>query len=120
MKKIYLFLAVTIMFLIVTASVLPTASTNQIPDDLKVVFKNSCMACHATGGSMMAMAKVNFSNWESYDTDKQAKKADAICKMVSKGAMPPKSFIKSNPGAVLTELQKNNICKWSEALNQNK
>lgn len=117
MKKIYLFLAVTVVLLLVLASFILPVPNKPVPDDLSLVFKNSCMACHASGGSMMAMGKVNFSNWDTYDTAKQAKKAAAICNIVTKGSMPPKSFIKSNLGAALTDEQKAKICKWSAELN---
>jgi hypothetical protein len=44
-----------------------------IPDDVMKVFQNSCMKCHATGGSGMAAAMVNFSVWDTYSAKKQAK-----------------------------------------------
>jgi hypothetical protein len=78
------------------------------------------MACHAEGGSHMAMSMLNFSEWGKYDVDKQAKKAGAICYMLSKEKMPPKSFRKSNPDLIPTQAQIDAICKWSEKLNQNK
>jgi cytochrome c5 len=127
MKNHYLFLGVVVIILISTSSVLsPEMSIDEksttpvnassIPDDLKVIFKNSCMVCHATGGKGMAMAKLNFSEWDNYAPDKQTKKAEAICKIVSKEAMPPKSFRTSYPEAVPTASQKDLICKWSAAL----
>jgi cytochrome c5 len=131
MKKVYLFLAMIGLVLFFTASVLspvkPTgkksttvvAPTSSIPDDLKVIFKNSCMACHSNDGSHMAMTMLNFSDWDNSTPAKQAKKAAAICKMITKGAMPPKSFREANPDAVPTESQKAEICKWSETLTQN-
>ncbi|MFA6334845.1 MAG: heme-binding domain-containing protein [Bacteroidales bacterium] len=120
MKKIYLFLSVIAMVLIVTSLVVPQQPTNPIPDDLKTVFKTSCMACHANEGSRLAMSKVNFSKWDSYDSEKQSRKAASICKSVYRGSMPTKSFVKSNPGAILTDAQKNKICKWSDNLNRNR
>jgi cytochrome c5 len=81
---------------------------------VKDVFKNSCMGCHATGGKGMAMAKLNFSEWDSYSAEKQAKKAEAICNVITKGSMPPKSFRQSHPEAIPTDAQKELICKWSK------
>lgn len=118
MKKIFLFLTVILTFLIVTASVSHTRQTNSIPDDLKSVFKTSCMACHADGGSTVAMSKLNFSKWEGYDSAKQSKKAAAICKKVSSGLMPPRTFLKAHPEATLTDAQKERICKWSETISR--
>lgn len=131
MKKICLFLAAPVMLIIFTCAVsssnnqasekgATTVTTNPIPDDLKVIFKNSCMDCHAAGGKGMAMSKVNFSEWDNYPADKQAKKAEAICKIITKGGMPPKSYKENNPDAVLTAAQIEMICKWSKTLAQAK
>jgi hypothetical protein len=126
MKRTFLFLAIIVMVTVLTASVLSLSkdgenittlmTTNAIPDDLKVIFKNSCMDCHATGGKGMAMAKLNFSDWDNYSPDKQVRKADAICKIVTKGTMPPKSYGEKNPNAIPTASQKDMICKWSKTL----
>ncbi len=127
MKKMYLFLTVIILLLVFASSTLshvnPTnkksntsVTTSSIPEELNTIFKNSCMGCHATGGKGMAMAKVNFSDWDNYSLEKQTKKAAAICKVLSKDAMPPKSFRQSNPEAIPTAAQKDMICKWSETL----
>jgi len=131
MKKFFLFLVVAGMFLTFVASDLSLtdlpgkkdttpATVTSIPDDLNIVFKNSCMGCHATGGKTMAMAKLNFSEWDNYASDKQAKKAAAICKMISKGKMPPKSFRASHPEAIPMASQNDLICKWSKTLTQKK
>jgi hypothetical protein len=87
-----------------------------IPDDVMAVLKNSCMACHGQDGKKMAMSMVNFSAWDNYSADKQAKKASAVCNVVTKGTMPPKNYREANPGAVLTDAQKELICKWSKSL----
>jgi hypothetical protein len=131
MKKTYFLLAITIMVLFLTASVLSpvnpstnrisaSTTTDSIPGELQLIFKKSCMDCHATGGSQMAMTVLNFSEWGNYIPGKQVKKASAICDMISNGAMPPKSFRKAHPDAVPTEAQKDSICKWSSTLTQNK
>jgi hypothetical protein len=131
MKKAMLFLGITLMLSVLSSSELSLSKTTDshnvtlitsvsIPDDLNVVFKNSCMACHSTGGKMMAMSKLNFSDWNNYTPDKQANKATAICKVITKGAMPPQSFLDKNPQAVLTASQKDMICKWSKSLNPEK
>jgi cytochrome c5 len=131
MKKINLFLGITVMFLLSTSAIVAPAkatgeksiafvSAASVPDDLKVIFKNSCMDCHATGGKGMAMAKLNFSDWDNYSADKQSKKAAAICKIITKDAMPPKSYVEKKPAAILTAAQKEMICKWSETLTPKK
>lgn len=85
-----------------------------IPDDVMKIFNNSCGKCHNQGGSGAALANVNFTKWDNYDAVKQAKKAEAICKVISSGKMPPKSFIKKNPLSELTDDQKSLICTWSK------
>jgi len=131
MKKTYLFLTASVMVAVFTASVLSPAkvtgkkgptqiAATSIPDDLQIIFKKSCMDCHATGGSHMAMSLLNFSNWDKYKPGKQTKKAGAICYMISKGSMPPKSYKAANPDAIPTEAQKDAICKWSGTLKQKK
>jgi len=131
MKKNYFLAAITLIALFLIASALSpinpscnknTASTttDSIPVELRLIFKKSCMDCHATGGSQMAMFVLNFSEWGNYGPDKQVKKASAICSEISKGAMPPKSFRKAHPEAIPTEAQKDSICKWSATLSLNK
>lgn len=131
MKKIYFLLATTMMILILTASILPrvepsdkkitkSVTTDSIPGDLLQIFKKSCMDCHANGGSHIAMSVLNFSEWGDLKSGQQVKKAEAICTMISKGSMPPKSFRNAHPDAVPTEVQKDSVCKWSTSLTQNK
>lgn len=127
MKKTYLFIGLAVTIIISAACILSPAKTttdtsiasvtsDAIPDDVKAVFKTSCMPCHAEGGKNMAMSMVNFSKWGEYTTEKQAKKASKICNAVTRGSMPPKAFSESNPDAVLTKDQKEIICKWSTTL----
>ena len=85
-----------------------------ISDDVLKILNNSCAKCHTQGGSGAALANLNLTKWESYDSAKQAKKATAICRTVQSGKMPPKSFINKNPGAALTDAQKTLICSWAQ------
>lgn len=121
MKKVFLFTGVLALVFMAGAFLTSFANqdiSNSIPEDVMNVFTNSCAKCHAAGGSGIAMANLNFSKWGSYDTVKKAKKATAICSAVKRDAMPPKSFLNKNPNAVLTSLQKDLVCKWSESLLQ--
>ncbi len=131
MKKIYFLPVATLMVVFLTASVISrvgqsvkksttSITSDSIPEDLQQIFKRSCMDCHATGGSNMAMSVLNFSEWGDYKPGQQVKKAEAICKIISAENMPPKSFRKAHPDAVPTEAQKDSICKWSATLTQNK
>ncbi|HNX66904.1 MAG TPA: heme-binding domain-containing protein [Bacteroidales bacterium] len=120
MKKYFLFSGLLILMIICTSMVLSNGKNNPsqapIPDDVKAVVKNSCMACHGEGGKKMVMSIVNFSAWDNYSAEKQAKKASAVCNVITKGSMPPKGYLNANPGAVLTAGQKELICNWSKGL----
>ncbi len=122
MKKLnYLMLAILGVFLaaIVIISPLKAVSqkkTNQIanaiPDNVASILKNSCASCHNTGGGMAASVW-SFSAWDSYKVKKQAKKANAICKAISNGSMPPSSVGKDR---IPTAEQKDIVCKWATSL----
>jgi len=127
MKKIYLILA-AIGLVAITVSFVPALSrsaqsngskqlvANPIPTNVKAIIDKSCAGCHADGGSFMAMSKLNFSKWDSYDPKKQADKGAAMCNMLTKGKMPPKSIRKSKPELIPTQEQINMICDWSKTL----
>jgi hypothetical protein len=130
MKKIILLLSLVTMISIVSAVFMTSAkssttvrvvqvASNAIPENLNVIFKNSCMPCHSTGGNSMAASHLNFSEWNTLDLQKQSKKAQAICDEITSGGMPPKSFKKSHPDLVITAAQADSICNWSKSLSQN-
>lgn len=130
MKKLFILLialfSVTVVVTMVAMPAVKNASSiyisgddnQQLADSVMKIVKVSCMDCHADGGNGMACAHVNFSKWSSYAPDKQASKANDICKMVTKGAMPPKKYREHNPDAVPTPAQVNTICSWAKALNK--
>jgi len=130
MKKLF-FILITLFVVAVVATMLAKPSIKSAPsifvssdegqplaDSIMKIVKVSCMDCHADGGNGMASAHVNFSKWSSYKPDKQAAKANDVCKILRKGAMPPKKFCANHPGAVPTQAQISTICKWSNALNK--
>jgi mono/diheme cytochrome c family protein len=85
-----------------------------IPDSVNKIFQKACMDCHADDGSAMARGKVNFSQWEKYDAGKQAKKAEDICKELTKSGMPPKKWRANNPDEVPTPAEVEMVCKWAK------
>jgi hypothetical protein len=87
--------------------------TSSIPDSVSLILEKSCYPCHSEPGKSMAISKLNFDKWESYKPEKQADKAGAICKKVTKGSMPPKSFRSNNPDKVPTDAEVQIICKWA-------
>jgi hypothetical protein len=89
--------------------------SSPLPESMKNIFHTSCMPCHWNDGKKMAMSMVNFSKWEEYDSEKQAKKASLICKTLKKGKMPPKSARKLFPQSIPTKEQIDLICEWADS-----
>ena len=103
-----------LVLLSINAVVTSEQSPKPVPEDVLVVLNNSCGKCHNQGGSGAALANLNLTKWDNYDAVKQAKKAEAICRTITTGKMPPKSFLRKNPQAALTDLQKTLVCNWSK------
>ena len=85
-----------------------------ISDDVMKIAKKSCVHCHTEPGNKMALAHLNLSNWDKFSPDKQADKAKAMCKMVSKGKMPPKNFREKHPDGVPSKAEIKTICDWAQ------
>jgi len=90
--------------------------TAAFPADVEAILKNSCFACHGEGGKAIALSKLKLSEWNGYTAEKKVQKADDICKEVTGAGMPPKGYLKSNPGAALTSEQIDALCAWSKSL----
>ena len=130
MKKLMLIPALAIMLVAFTSFISDPVkqddktkvqiTASSMPDDVKAIVSNSCIGCHATGGKKIAMAKINFSKWDRYSSAKQAKKSAAMCNVLTKGVMPPKSYRESHPEVVPTQAQIDLICKWSKSLAKEK
>ena len=80
------------------------------------IAERSCVKCHTEGGNGMAMMHLNLSNWDKFSPEKQADMAKDMCKMVSKGKMPPKGFREKNPGAAPTKDEAKIICDWATSI----
>ena len=87
-----------------------------MPDSVLQFVKKTCMDCHADDGNGMAKAHINFSQWNGYSAEKQASKAQDMCKVLTKGAMPKKSWVKSNPTLAPKQADIDMICKWANSL----
>jgi hypothetical protein len=87
-----------------------------LPDSIQKLVQRACMDCHADDGSAMARGKLNFSKWESYDSEKQAKKANVMAKELTKAAMPPKKWRANNPDNVPTPAETEMVVKWAKSL----
>jgi hypothetical protein len=89
------------------------AGRNPISNDVMKIAVKTCEYCHAEPGNPMALMHLNLSNWDKYSPEKQAAKAKAMCEMVTKDKMPPKSYRKNHPDEVMTEKDDNKICDWA-------
>jgi hypothetical protein len=89
-----------------------TMANRPIPEDIIKIFDNSCIQCHSDKGSSIAKSRLNINKWDTYDSVKQDKKISDICKTVTRGSMPPRSFLRKKPQATLSETQKVQICSW--------
>jgi hypothetical protein len=96
------------------------ADSSSVPPAVHKIMVASCLACHGEGGRAMALSHVKMSEWSSYSPEKQASKAEDMCKMVTKGKMPPRGFLKDHPEAKPTAEQIATICNWSAELNKGK
>ena len=67
-------------------------------------------------GDMNTTHVYDFSKWESYNSEKKAKKAARMVVMLNKGAMPPKKFRQSHSASVPTKEEISMISKWADSL----
>jgi len=95
---------------------LPAGPGIALPDSIQKLVKRACMDCHADDGNFMAKGKINFSVWDNYDTGKKVDKAQAMCKVLTKGSMPQKKWCANNPKDVPTQAEKEMVCKWANSL----
>jgi len=111
-------LLISIAFMIYPSKAFCQTKTNQMPNDVATILKNSCSACHGDNGSGMPKMMLNVDAWDKYNTDKQAKKADAVCNAITKGSMPPAKYKEANADKVPTNAQKDVVCKWANSFKQ--
>jgi cytochrome c5 len=119
-KSAFAAMAVVAALIFLTAVSFRPATVPQapkgIPDSVYAVFSKSCIACHADDGNGMAKSKVNFDKWDTYSPEKQAGKAEAISKMLNKGAMPPSGFRRENPDLVPKAADVAKVSAWATSL----
>jgi uncharacterized membrane protein len=87
-----------------------------VPVAVTAIIEKSCIGCHSDDGSSLAKMHVNFTKWSEYSAEEQTSNGQDIVKMVTKGKMPPKKFLKNSPEAKLTDAEKTTICNWAGQL----
>ena len=124
MKKLMIIVVAFVSVLFMTALMIDPVSTKSalkngngnkpISDEVMKIAKKSCVHCHTEPGNKMALMHVNMSNWDKYSPEQQAEKAKAMCKMVTKGKMPPKHFTEKHPEGVPSKEEIKTICDWAQ------
>jgi hypothetical protein len=125
MKKIhFVLIAMFIFSLVWILFVNPTRALNQrniaqtvnaIPGEVTVVLRRSCIKCHDTGGNDFAMAVLNFSKWDTYTGELQAKLAKLMCNVMTNESMPPMAVKRADPELIPTAAEIDIVCKWSNS-----
>ena len=62
-----------------------------------------------------ARRDMNFSNWGSYDKDKQSRRLRDMCELVQDGEMPLNTYTPLHPGSTLSAEDKKMLCDWANA-----
>ena len=91
-----------------------------VPAAVTAILEKSCIGCHSDDGSTFAKMHVNFTEWSEYSAEEQKSIGQDIVKIVTKGKMPPKKFLKNNPEAKLTDAENTTICNWASQLASDK
>ena len=105
-----------------------------VPDSVQKILKNSCYDCHSnntiypwyfniqpagwllTNHVKNGKENLNFSEFGSYSTRKQANKLRAISQSVTDGSMPISSYLFVHHDARLTNQQKEVIISWTQII----
>jgi len=87
-----------------------------LPDDVNKIISASCVPCHTDKGGLMPKARLNFTDWTQYSTEKQKEKANLMSSVLEKDKMPPKDARENRPDIIPTKEQKQIIKKWAESL----
>ena len=104
----------------------------EVPPDVDMVLTRSCGDCHSNatvypwysriqpvawwmGGHITeGRQELNLSTFNTYAARKKKKKLEAICDEIKSGDMPLPSYLWIHRDAILTDSEKDAICKWTE------
>jgi hypothetical protein len=103
----------------------------QVDPKVAAIFERSCVDCHSnktrwpwyshvapvswfvTDHVNHGRSHLNFSEWGSYDRERQRQLLKQSCGEVKSGAMPLSSYTPLHPGSKLTLEDVKTICDWS-------
>lgn len=105
----------------------------QVPPPVSAIFDRSCNDCHSNKTSWPWYTNVapvswfvidhvnegrhdmNFSEWGTYDKNKQSRRLRDICEQVEDGEMPLNTYTTLHPGSKLSAADVQTLCEWSKA-----
>lgn len=109
-------------------------ATSTIPESISTLLKNACYDCHSNestfpwysnvapvkwilyGHISEARQELNFSNWNSLETDDKADLLDDISSMVLEEEMPLKGYTILHSEANLSEADRELIATWADEM----
>ncbi|MCF6307040.1 MAG: heme-binding domain-containing protein [Flavobacteriaceae bacterium] len=109
-------------------------ATTTVPDNISTLLKNACYDCHSNESTFPwysnvapvkwmlydhiyeAREELNFSNWNSLETDDKADLLDDISSMVLEGEMPLKGYTILHSEANLSEEDRELIATWADEM----
>jgi Haem-binding domain len=107
-------------------------ATTPVPENVEQIFTRSCNDCHTNKTTYPWYSNVaplswqivdhvkdgrrhlNFSVWNTYNTDKKRKKLDEVCSEVTDAAMPIGQYLWLHGNAVLSQEDVKTICDWTQ------
>jgi hypothetical protein len=105
----------------------------QVSPQVAAIFDRSCNDCHSNKTVWPWYSNVapvswflvdhvnegrsdmNFSEWGSYDRDKQSRRLRDMCELVQDGEMPLSTYTPLHPGSKLSAEEKKTLCDWVNA-----
>ena len=108
-------------------------ATSEVPEHVAAIFERSCNDCHSHNTDFPWYSQVtpvswwlkdhiehgrehlNFSVWNTYNTDRKVRKLEEACEQVESGEMPLPSYTWAHGDAPLTVEEIGSICDWTKA-----
>ena len=105
----------------------------QVPDNVKAVLARSCADCHSNDTYYPWYSNIspvswflanhikdgrkelNFSEWNTYNARKKAKKLEEVCEQVDMGDMPLPSYLWIHRDASLSDEDRKVLCDWANS-----
>ncbi len=112
----------------------PVTGEVKASDEVMRVLKVSCYDCHSNETEWPFYSKIapvswlvardvkngreelNFSEWNNYDAEKKAHKAEEIVEEIREGEMPMKIFLITHPDAKLSDKEQELVTQWTERI----